>query len=391
MNKSLKVAVVHEWLAGYAGSERVVEQMLQVFPQADLFAIVDFLPPAERAMLGGRAVQTSFIQKMPLARRYFRGYLPLMPLAVEQWDLSAYDIILSSSHAVAKGVLTRADQLHISYVHTPLRYAWDLSHEYLRQARLGWGPRGLLARALLHYLRLWDRASADRVDVFLANSRYVAQRIEKTYRRASRVLYPPVDVHKVAAQTQKQDYYLAASRLVPYKRIDLIVEAFREMPDRKLVVIGDGPQRKKIERRATANIQLLGYQDDQALARHLEQAKALVFAADEDFGILPVEAQAAGTPVICLGRGGATETVRDGETGIFFHEQSAEAIVQAVRQFEASGVSEDAASISRWADRFNSQRFREELATVVAEEWERFSQSENRHTLTTGTPSATAQ
>jgi glycosyltransferase involved in cell wall biosynthesis len=388
MNKSLKVAVVHEWLAGYAGSERVVEQMLQVFPQADLFALVDFLPTAQRAMLGGRAVHTSFLQNLPLARRFFRGYLPLMPLAVEQWDLSAYDIILSSSHAVAKGVLTKADQLHISYVHTPLRYAWDLSHEYLRQARLGWGPRGLLARALLHYLRLWDRASADRVDVFLANSRYVAQRIEKTYRRPSRVLYPPVDVHKVAAQTQKQDYYLAASRLVPYKRIDLIVEAFREMPDRKLVVIGDGPERKKIERRATANIELLGYLDDQALARHLERAKALVFAADEDFGILPVEAQAAGTPVICLGRGGATETVLDGETGIFFHEQSAAAIIQAVRQFEASGVSEDAASISRWADRFNNQRFREELAAVVAEEWERFSQGENRLPGITSRPSA---
>ena len=191
-----KLAVVHEWLDSYAGSEKVVEQLLHSFPQADLYALVDFLAAKDRGMLLGHEVHTSFIQKLPLARRLFRNYLPLMPLAVEQFDLADYDVILSSSHAVAKGVLSRNDQLHISYVHTPIRYAWDLHHQYLREAKLTWGLRSLIARLTLHYLRLWDRASADRVDVFVANSRYVAARIEKTYRRDAHVIYPPVDVDR---------------------------------------------------------------------------------------------------------------------------------------------------------------------------------------------------
>lgn len=378
MNKTLSsspsIAIVHEWLASYAGSERVVEQMLRVFPQADVFALVDFLPERQRHMLGGRPVQTSFIQRLPFARRAFRGYLPLMPLAVEQFDLDRYDIVLSSNHAVAKGALTRADQLHISYVHTPIRYAWDLHHQYLRGGGLLTGLRNLLARPVLHYLRLWDRLAADRVDLFVANSQYVARRIQKTYRRRAQVIYPPVDVQRFTLHAPKDDYYLAASRLVPYKRIDVIVEAFRQMPERRLVVIGNGPEYKRIAKRATPNVQLLGYQDDEVLVSHLQQARALVFAADEDFGILPVEAQACGTPVIAYGCGGTTETVLDGETGRFFREQTPDAIVAAVNHFESQPPAYDPAEIRQHALRFSAARFCDELSDLVRRAWDAFQQ-----------------
>jgi len=375
------IAIVHEWLASYAGSERVVEQMLKVFPRADVFAVVDFLPPRHRHMLGRRHVQTSFIQRLPFARRAFRAYLPLMPLAVEQFDLNQYDIVLSSSHAVAKGVLTRADQLHISYVHTPIRYAWDLQHEYLRGGGLLTGLRNLLARPILHYLRLWDRLSADRVDAFVSNSEYVARRIQKTYRRSSQVIYPPVDVERFALCESKDDFYLAASRMVPYKRIDAIVEAFRQMPERRLVVIGDGPEYKRIARRATPNVKLLGYQDDDVLTSHLQRAKALVFAADEDFGILPVEAQACGTPVIAYGRGGARETVIDGETGLFFSEQTPESIIAAVDRFESQPPIGDPAAIRQHSLRFSTSRFCHQLSEFVTGAWDRF-----QHVRHTGDP-----
>jgi len=374
VNRPPKIAIVHEWLASYAGSERVVEQMLRVFPQADLFAVVDFLPPRHRHMLGRRRVQTSFIQRLPFARRAFRGYLPLMPLAVEQFNLDQYDIVLSSSHAVAKGVLTRADQLHISYVHTPIRYAWDLQHEYLRGGGLLTGLRNLLARPILHYLRLWDRLSADRVDAFVANSEYVARRIQKTYRRAADVIYPPVDVERFGLCERKENYYLAASRMVPYKRLDVIVEAFRQMPERRLVVIGDGPEYKRIARRATPNVKLLGYQDNDVLTSHLQRARALVFAADEDFGILPVEAQACGTPVIAYGRGGARETIIEGETGLFFSEQSPESIVAALDRFESHPPIGEAAAIRQHALRFSTARFCQEFSEYVQRAWRRFQQ-----------------
>ncbi|MBC7853337.1 MAG: glycosyltransferase family 4 protein [Pirellulaceae bacterium] len=365
-----KLAVVHEWLDSYAGSEKVVEQLLHSFPQAELYALVDFLAAKDRGMLLGREIHTSFIQRLPLAHRLFRNYLPLMPLAVEQFDLADYDVILSSSHAVAKGVLTRNDQLHISYVHTPIRYAWDLHHQYLREAKLTWGLQSLIARLTLHYLRLWDRASADRVDVFVANSRYVAARIEKTYRREAQVIYPPVDVDSFTFQERKEDFYLAASRLVPYKRVDVIVEAFRLMPSRKLVVIGDGPQLSRLKKRATANIELLGFQDNATLQSQMASARAFVFAADEDFGIMPVESQACGTPVIAFGRGGTRETVIAGQTGCFFESQTPEAIVSAVEQFESESF--DSYLIRGNAERFSTQRFRREIEVLVSREYEQF-------------------
>ena len=365
----MKVGIVHEWLASYAGSERVVEQMLEVYPQASLYTLVDFLPESERSWLDDRLVTTSFLQRLPLARRRFRGYLPLMPLAIEQFDLSGHDVVISSNHAVAKGVLTRADQLHVSYVHTPIRYAWDLQHQYLRETGLDRKLRGLLVRIVLHYLRLWDRASADRVDVFVANSHYVARRIWKTYRRPAHVVYPPVDVDRFAFCEHKEDFYVTASRLVPYKKVDLVVEAFNRL-GRPLVVIGDGPDFQKIAAGAASNVQMLGYQSQPQMESYLRRAKAFVFAADEDFGITPVEAQACGTPVIALAKGGALETVVDGVSGLFFAEQTPASLVAAVEQFEARQREFEPESIRAHAEQFRPERFRQEFAEIIEREWE---------------------
>ena len=236
-----RIAIIHEWLSGYYGSERVLEQILHLYPEADLFCVADFLPPEERAFLNGRPVTTSFIQRLPMARRHFRKYLALMPMAVEQFDLSAYDLVISSSHAVAKGVLTHPGQLHISCVYTPMRYAWDLQEQYLVNGHAK-GIRGSLARALLHYMRMWDVRTANGVDVFVAISNFIAHRIWKIYRREACVVYPPVNIESFAVGRRRKSFYLTVSRLVPYKRIDLIVEAFSQVPDRQLLVIGDGPE-----------------------------------------------------------------------------------------------------------------------------------------------------
>lgn len=367
-----QVAIMHEWLETFAGSEKVVEQILEVFPESDLFAVVDFLKGESRQMLKGKTVNTSFIQRMPFSRRLFRSMLPLMPMAVEQLDFSKYDIILSSNHAVAKGVITRADQLHISYVHTPIRYAWDLQNEYLREAKLTWGLKSMMARAILHYMRMWDRLAADRVDVFVANSHYVADRIRKTYRRDAEVIHPPVDVESFTFTPEKEDYYVAASRMVPYKRIDLIVEAFRKMPEKTLVVIGDGPEFKKIAALAGKNVQLLGHVGNDLLRERVRHAKAFLFAADEDFGIMPVEAQACGTPVIAFRRGGAMETVISGETGVFFDHQTPESIADAVSRFENHRSEFDPYRIRAHAERFSIDRFRRELAQLVDQKWSQF-------------------
>ncbi|WP_153949680.1 glycosyltransferase family 4 protein [Cupriavidus sp. U2] len=364
-----KVAVVHEWLATYAGSERVLEQILKIWPQADLFSVVDFFPDAQRGALQGKHATTTFIQKLPRARKSFRSYLPLMPLAVEQLDLSAYDLVISSSHAVAKGVITGPGQLHVSYVHSPIRYAWDLQHQYLSESKLTHGLKSWVARAILHYMRMWDHRTAHGVDVFVANSAYVARRIRKVYGRDAAVVYPPVDIDQFSLCEQREDFFLTASRLVPYKRVSLIVEAFAAMPDKQLVVIGDGPDLDRIREMATPNVRILGYQPADVLVAHMQRAKAFVFAAEEDFGIVAVEAQACGTPVIALGQGGARETVidsrdRDLRTGVFFPRQTVEDIVRAVCRFEESGPFQPAAC-RRNALQFSPERFRRELRALV--------------------------
>lgn len=374
----LNIAVVHEWMAGsgYTGSERVVEQILEIYPHADLYATVDFLDEHERAFLRGREVQTSFIQNLPFAKKLYKHYLPLAPLAVEQYDLSEYDIVISSNHAVAKGVLVGPDQLHVSYVHSPMRYAWDLQHQYLRESGLDKGIKGWLAKRMLHRMRIWDVRTANGVDRFVANSQFIARRIMKVYRRESTVIYPPVDVDGFELHEEKENFYLAASRLVPYKRIDLIAEAFGQMPDRRLVIIGDGPEMKKVSSVSGPNVEILGYQPFQVLRDHMQRAKAFVFAAVEDFGIMPVEAQACGTPVIAFGRGGALETVQDlsndQPTGLFFDVQSVDSLVDAVRRFEQNQSRLIPASVRDHALKFGAQRFRREFADLVTREMESF-------------------
>ena len=367
----LRVAVVHDWLYTYAGAERVLEQFLTLFPQAEVFTLINFLPPGETAFLQGRPVHTSFLQKMPGVRRNHRPYLPLMPVAVEQFDLSGFDLVLSSSYAVAKGAITGPDQKHVSYVHSPARYAWDLQHFYLRQSNLTSGPRAWFARQMLHYIRMWDARTANGVDAFLANSQFIARRIWKTYRRPAQVIYPPVDTARFQLSADKDDYYFTASRMVPYKKIDLIVEAFSRMPDKRLVVVGDGPEMPKVRAKAGLNVHLLGYQPTDVLVRHMQHARAFVFAAEEDFGILPVEAQACGTPVIAFGKGGVLESVRgltsDRPTGAFFPQQTVEDLIDAVRAFEAERDRIVPAVCRENALRFNPQRFRREIAEAVAQ------------------------
>lgn len=371
----MKVALVHEWFVSYAGSEKVIEKILDVFPEADIFSVVDFLDENERFVVKNKPVKTTFIQKMPFAKKKFRNYLPLMPLAIEQLDLSEYDVILSSSHAVAKGVLTGPDQLHISYVHSPMRYAWDLQHQYLKEASLEKGLKGLITKIFLHKIRNWDYRTANGVDCFISNSNFIGRRIWKVYRRESKVVYPPVDVSSFTLHESKEDFYFTASRMVPYKKIDVIVEAFSKMPDKKLVVIGDGPDFNKIKSKATSNIELLGYQSFEVLKDYMQRAKAFVFAAEEDFGITPVEAQACGTPVIAYGKGGVLETVRGlghkEPTGIFFEEQSIESIVKAVKQFETSMEEFIPLNCRENAKNFAPDRFKEELKTIVQEEFKK--------------------
>jgi glycosyltransferase involved in cell wall biosynthesis len=364
----LKVAIVHDWLVVYGGAERVLAQMIDCFPDADVFSLVDFLE--DRSCLRGRPVTTSFIQKLPFAKRKYRGYLPLFPIAIEQFDLSGYDVILSSSYAVAKGVLNGPDQLHVSYVHSPVRYAWDLQHQYLQEAGLAHGLKSMLARGLLHYIRNWDARSANGVDVLAANSRFVARRIRKVYRREATVIYPPVDVEHLQVCTRKDNFYLTASRMVPYKRIDMIVDAFTRTPQRKLVVIGDGPEMKKIRELAGPNVTLLGYQPFSVLHDHLRRAKAFVFAAEEDFGISPVEAQACGTPVIAYGKGGALESVRGPQygaaaTGLYFERQTPEALIAALERFEAMPNAFDPLRCRANAERFSSDHFRAAFSKLV--------------------------
>ncbi|KWI35392.1 glycosyltransferase family 4 protein [Burkholderia stagnalis] len=364
----MKIAIVHDWLVAPGGAEHVLAHMIDCFPQADVHSLVDFLE--DRTCLRGRPVRTSFIQKLPFARTRYRSYLPLFPLAIEQFDLSAYDIVLSSSYAVAKGVLCGPDQLHASYVHSPVRYAWDLQHQYLNEAGLARGPKSALARVLLHYIRNWDARSANGVDCVAANSRFIARRIRKTYRRDATVIHPPVDVDRLTLRADKEAFFLTASRLVPYKRIDLIVEAFSRTPWRRLVVIGDGPERAKIRALAGPNVTLLGYQPFEVLHDHLQRACAFVFAAEEDFGIAPVEAQACGTPVIAYGKGGVRESVRAWPcarpTGLFYRAQTADALVDALARFDALPRGTFAAHACREnAERFGAERFRAEFTRFV--------------------------
>jgi glycosyltransferase involved in cell wall biosynthesis len=365
----------------YAGAEKVLEQILSLFPTADIYSLIDSLPADQRAFLGGRPVHTSFLQKMPRAKTNHQFYLPFMPLAMERFDLSSYDLIISSSYAVSKGVLTGPNQLHLCYCHSPVRYAWDLQHQYLHQWRLDRGPKAMLATWILHKLRIWDHVTSNGVDRYMANSRFIARRIWKTYRRGSTVVYPPVDIARFTPGAERGGHYVTVSRLVGYKRLDILLEAFRNLPDRKLVVVGRGDDYDRLKAMAPPNVEIAGSLSHDKLLETVRSARAFLFAAEEDFGIAPVEAQACGVPVIAYGRGGALETIRGvwtGEvsphhvTGVFFQRQEMSYVRDAIRFFESREEIFTPAACVENSHRFAPNVFRRDFMEVASSAWQSF-------------------
>ena len=357
----MRIAIVHDWLVTDAGAEKVLKNIIDVYPNADIFSLVDFLSDKDRKnVINGKFAKTTFIQNLPFSKKHFRNYLPLFPKAIETINLISYDLIISSSWAVAKGVKTTNKQLHICYCYTPIRYAWDLYDEYTSTLKQ---PKKFLVEQTLKYIRKWDIESLDRVDYFIADSNFVSKRISKTYNQDSKVIYPPVNTDKFILEEQKEDFYLTACRLVPYKKTKLIVEAFNDMKDRKLLVIGDGEEFESIKKIAKENIILLGYQEFDDMVKYMQKAKAFLYAAIEDFGIVPIEAMSCGTPVIALDDGGTAETVTDGITGVHFKKQTKEEIIDAVNRFE--NMNFDSKEISKLSEKYSETRFKKEFKDFV--------------------------
>lgn len=366
----MKVAIIHDWLTVYGGAESIIRILHDMFPDAPIYTTVynrENMPDDFKQM----DIRTSFIQKFPFAKKKYNMYLPFMPRAFEQFDLSEYDLVISSNTSCSKGVLTGANTLHICYCNTPMRYGWDFYHEYKN-------GKGTVARWLIghmmHKIRMWDRLSADRVDTFIANSYNVARRIKKHYRRDSAIIYPPVRTSMFQKSKKNEGFYLVVSRLVPYKRIDLVAEAFSRM-GLPLVIIGDGSEYKKVAERAASNVKMLGRVNDSVVLDYMSKCKAFLFPGEEDFGITPIEAEACGKPVIAYGRGGALETVVADETGVFFKKQTVEDVIATVRRFES--MTFDADKIRKHAEKFSEERFRDELRDFIYEEYEKFQKDKN--------------
>lgn len=367
----MRVAIVHDWLYVVGGAERVLEQILRIYPDADVFALFDFLPAADRARIGYDQSRTSFLQRMPFARTRHRAYLPLMPIAIEQFDLSGYDLVISSSYAVAKGVLTGPDQLHVSYVHSPMRYAWDLQHTYLRESGCDTGLKGALARWVLHRMRLWDVRTAAGPDAIVANSAFVARRIRKVYGRKAEVIHPPITLSSDRFEGPRGNHFLVASRLVPYKNVEAVVRAFADLPDLHLVVAGSGPDAARLRAMAGSNVSFTGFVSDAGLRELMATARAFIFAAEEDFGIIVLEASAEGTPVLALGRGGARETVQvrgPQRSGMFFDRPEPEAIAACVRGFIQQEHNFTREACRAQADQFSAELFRLRFSRFVDEQ-----------------------
>lgn len=362
----MKVAIVHYWLVGMRGGEKVLESLCRLFPDADIYTHV-YEPEAVSQIIRRHAVRTTFISRLPLAGKLYRHYLPLMPMALEQLDLRAYDLVISSESGPAKGVLTRADCPHICYCHSPMRYLWDFYQDYLEQS-------GRIRRAAFSLfsqrLRLWDYASAARVDHFIANSANVAARIRKYYRRRAEVIHPPVNTQAFAPagglfkKPGPDAPYLLFGQLVSYKRADLAVNAFNDS-GRPLLVVGEGECKKELQASARSNISFLPRQEEARVAELLSGARALIFPGEEDFGIVPVEAMAAGRPVLAFGRGGALETVREGLSGLFFHEQTPQSLNQALERFENMESEFDPAAIAAHAGGFARPLFESRMREAV--------------------------
>lgn len=361
----MRVALVHDWLQVSGGAEKVTKALRELF-NADVFALVDLLGEADRRdILGGAHAHTTFIQHLPFARRHFRWYLPLFPAAMRRLDLRGYDLVLSSSYAVAKGVRRHPGQVHVCYIHTPMRYAWVQEESYLQDHGMH-GARAWFIRRQLARLRAWDLRSNAGVDVFIANSRNVAERVRRCYGRASEVVHPPVDPDHFTLSEGPRSGYLVVSRLVPYKRIDRIAAAFADMPERMLDIVGDGPERSRLEAMAPPNVRFHGALPAHEVVRRMGAARALVAAADEDMGLTPVEAMACGTPVIALGRGGYLESVQDGLNGVLFTGPDPAQIAGAVRHFERHGVRWSPADLRAGASPFFLDAFRARVSRIVA-------------------------
>ena len=375
----MNVAIVHDWLTTLGGSELVLRELLRVYPDAHVFTLIDKMGADDRRFLGVRRVSTSLLDAVPGVGRHYRSMLPLFPAAMRSLDVSAFDVVISNSHAIAKNVRTHERQLHVCYCLSPMRYAWDLREQYLVESGLDSGMRGTVARAMLEQLKRWDRARSADVDVFVTLSHYIEDRIQRAYGRSSAVIYPPVDVEFFtpgAGDPTMGDYYVTVSRFVPYKRLDLIARAFASLPDRHLVIVGDGPDAEKIRTAAGANVTMVGAASRERVRTLLRGARGFLFAADEDFGIAPVEAQACGIPVVAYGRGGALETIRGAstgaQTGVFFTEQTTDAIIRAVRELEGLPGPISPSDCRLNAERFSEERFRREFAAFVHQEWLRF-------------------
>ena len=358
----MKFALVHEWLNVYGGSERLLTEILQLYPQADLHALIHNPVNLQNTPLAGRRVKTSFLQNIPHVEKLYRGLLPLMPLAIENMNVRNYDVVLSISHAVAHGIKTHKGQTHISYVCTPMRYAWHLQDDYLHLHHLDKPLVGAAARLTLSLLRRWDRESASRADHLLAISQWTAERIRQAWGRESQVIHPPVNVNRFSPADEREEFYLLVSRLVPYKMTTEIIMAFNELK-LPLLIAGDGPEMPRLQKLAGSNVRLLGHQPDSVVTDLMNRAKAFLHMAVEDFGIAMVEAQAAGCPVIAYEKGGAAEIVRNGETGLLFTQQTAKALVEAVVKFKSLKLNSKAASMN--AARFSTERFTKEFLSYM--------------------------
>jgi glycosyltransferase involved in cell wall biosynthesis len=356
----LKVALIHYWLVTYRGGEKVLEEFCHLFPNADIYTHV-YCPSALPETITRHQIYTTFIQKLPNATQKYQRYLPLMPLALEQLDLRQYDLVISLESGPAKGIVVTPDTLHICYCQTPMRYVWDMYHNYYQNA--GKFTK-LLMPLIMHYLRLWDFASAARVDHFLANSQNVARRIQKHYRRSATVIYPPVDTHAFHLSPIQDEFYLIVGQLVPYKRIDLAIAAFNQLR-KSLIIIGEGEQWETLQKQAGSTIQLLGHQSVSVIQDHCARCKAMIFPADEDFGIVPVEAMAAGRPVIAFRKGGALETVIEPITGLFFDEQTPESLMETIVKFESMYGQFDAQKIKDHAEKFAKTVFRQKVKEFI--------------------------
>jgi glycosyltransferase involved in cell wall biosynthesis len=376
----MKVALIHDWLPVFSGAERVLSEIMRVVGASDLYTLYDFLDDRERAAIGARKIYTSSLNGLPFVEKYYRWTFPFCPQAMEAFNLSQYDLVISSSAAFAKGVIPHPHQKHIAYVHTAVRYAWDQSYEYLSQTPMSRFPAGIVLRRLLHKMRMWDARTAHSADLFVANSSIVKRRIEQIYGRRAVVIEPPVDVAEISLVERKDDYFVVASRLVPYKRIDLVVRAFNEMPSLRLLVVGDGPEMPRLRSLAGANVTFTGYLPRAALIETIQKARAFVFAAYEDFGIVLAEAQAAGTPVVALGRGGAADIVTplhaEKPTGVLFAEQSVDAAKRAIELFcrEERRISPSIcrANVERFAPDNFRKRFRALMQDVMQPEFSRW-------------------